>query len=74
MAANFGWVKIQEFWPPLRPKKMLLTAEKVEIGPKMTNNQNGVKPDIFKITKPTTQFQQIRNVHMSETPFPPLLD
>ena len=29
MAKILGGVKFQHFWPPLRPKKVLLTAEKV---------------------------------------------
>ena len=38
----FGGVKFQHFGPFLRPKKVLLTAEKV-VGPKLTKISGGVK-------------------------------
>ena len=43
MAKISGGVKISRFWASSSAKKVLLTAEKVEIGPKMANIHYGVK-------------------------------
>ena len=52
MAKISGGVKISRLWASSSAKKVLLTAEKVGIGPKMAKIQYGVKSDIFKITTP----------------------
>ncbi len=48
---NIGWGKNSRLWASSSAKKVLLTAEKVEIGPKLAKIQHGVKLDIFKITR-----------------------
>ena len=42
--ANFGWGENSRFWASSSAKKVLLTAEKVEIGPKLTKISGGVEP------------------------------
>ena len=49
MAKILGGVKFQHFGPPLRPKKVLLTAEKSGVGPKLTKiSRWGENTDIIK--------------------------
>ena len=52
MAKNLGGVKFQHFGPPLWPKKVLLTAEKVGFGPKLTKKSGGVKTRISLRERP----------------------
>ena len=44
MAKISGWGKNSRFWASSSAKKVPLTAEKVEIGPKLTKISGGVKP------------------------------
>ena len=44
-----GGVKIQDCGPPLRPKKVRLTAEKVGFGPKLAKISGGVKPGHLEV-------------------------
>ena len=41
---NFGWGKNSRLWAFSSAKKVLLTAEKVGIGPKLAKISGGVKP------------------------------
>ena len=41
---NFGWGKNSRFWASSSAKKVLLTAEKIEIGQKLAKISGGVKP------------------------------
>ena len=44
MAKNFGWGKNSRLWAFSSAKKVLLTAEKVGIGPTLAKMSGGVKP------------------------------
>ena len=63
MAKISGGVKIQDFGLSSSAKKVPLTAEIVEISPKLTKIQYGAKPDIFKYAEKRWQVSKQTSPH-----------